>query len=400
MSAKPAVLDQALEPFVKAGLRVTVRGSHLLLHDVAVVNAQRQLEVGTLVSTLLYTDTQLTPPATHQVWFDGPFPCFADGAPMEQLRCADVAGGLVAPDVPAKFFFSNKPDGWISYQTHFDQLMHYWRVITDQARVLDPACARPVGQGSAAVAPKEAPFRYPDACSARGRFSMVSDRLSEIAVAIVGLGGTGSYVLDQVAKTPVRDIHLFDGDTFELHNAFRAPGAADESDFNMPKVSYYARKYGAMHTGITPHQAYVNATNIALLAQFDFVFVCVDNGPARREICAYLIKRGIPFIDCGMDLSMSASQQIFGTCRVTLATPANNQHFFDRAPTMADAGDALYEANIQLADANALNAQLAVIRWKQHFGFYAMDWDWHHFEFVISSAGLAKAESPKASNEG
>ena len=93
-----------------------------------------------------------------------------------------------------------------------------------------------------------------------------------------------------------------------------------------------------------------------------------------------------------MDMSLSTAQQIFGTCRVTLATPAKSQHFFDRAPTMDEAGDALYEQNIQIADANALNAMLAVMLWKQHFGFYAMNWDWHHLEFAVSSMGLAKAE--------
>jgi hypothetical protein len=28
-----------------------------------------------------------------------------------------------------------------------------------------------------------------------------------------------------------------------------------------------------------------------------------------------------------------------------------------------------------------------------------MDWDWHHFEFAISSSGLAKAEKTSVSNE-
>ena len=59
---------------------------------------------------------------------------------------------------------------------------------------------------------------------------------------------------------------------------------------------------------------------------------------------------------------------------------------------MEDAGDALYDQNIQIADANALNAILAVMRWKQHFGFYAMNWDWHHLEFATSAMALARAE--------
>ncbi|TGN99166.1 MULTISPECIES: ThiF family adenylyltransferase [Burkholderia] len=392
MSAKPAVLDAVLAPFLAAGLRVTVQGSYLLLHDVPVVDDKKQLQLGTLIATLIYTDSQVTPPATHQAWFDGPFPCFANGGTIEQLRHSDVAGGLVAPEVPARFYFSNKDDGWTGYATHFDQLMHYWRIITDQARVIDPQCTRPLGHGSSQVAPRTSPFRYPDACSARGNFVMASERLANLRIAIIGLGGTGSYVLDQVAKTPVREIHLFDGDVFELHNAFRAPAAACETSFGSSKVAYFAQLYGPMHTGIVEHPAYVTEANVGLLAQFDFAFVCVDKGPARRLICANLIAQGVPFIDCGMDMSLSAAQQIFGTCRVTVATPGRNGHFFDRAPTMEDAGDALYDQNIQIADANALNAILAVMRWKQHFGFYAMNWDWHQLEFVISSMALAKAE--------
>lgn len=396
MSARPAALDQALAPFAAAGLRVTVQGSHLLLQDVPVVDDQQRLRLGTLVATLIYTDTHVTPPATHQAWFDGPFPCFADGSPMEQLRHSDVPGGMVAPEVPAKFHFSNKVDGWTGYATHFDQLMHYWRVITDQARVLDPHCTAPLDTGGAvSIRPRTGPFRYPDACSTRGNFAMVSERLANLSIAIIGLGGTGSYILDQVVKTPVREIHLFDGDAFELHNAFRAPGAAHESDFGTSKVTYFADRYAAMHTGIVTHPAYVTEANVGLLGQFDFAFVCVDKGPARRLICAHLIHVGVPFIDCGMDMSLSTAQQVFGTCRVTVGTAAMNRHVFDRAPTMDDAGDALYEQNIQIADANALNALLAVIRWKQHFGFYAMNWDWHHMEFAISTMGLAKAERTK-----
>ena len=46
-----------------------------------------------------------------------------------------------------------------------------------------------------------------------------------VVVAIIGLGGTGGYILDFVAKTPVKQIRLFDPDVFLSHNAFRAPGA-------------------------------------------------------------------------------------------------------------------------------------------------------------------------------
>lgn len=397
MCAKPAALDSALEPFMKAGMRVSVAGTHLLLHDVPVVDEHRTLHLGTLIAVFVCSDSGVSPPATHQVWFDGPYPCFADGRPLDLSR-VEVGGGLLAPGVPAKFHFSNKPEGWSSYANHFDQLMHYWRLITDQARVIDSNCTLPV-PGSVTLAPSESPFRYPDACSARSNTAMVSAKLAGSRVAIVGLGGTGSYVLDQVAKTPVRAIHLFDGDVFELHNAFRAPGAAQLSQLDGMKVDYFARMYDPMHGGIVPHAAYVTESNVALLGQFDFVFVCVDRGPARKLICGYLLEHGIAFVDCGMDLSVSPDQQIYGTCRATLCTPGMSEHFWSHAPTMEEAGDGLYNQNVQIADANALNALLAVMRWKQHVGFYAMTHAWHQMEFMLQNLAHARSKLPRGSSE-
>lgn len=55
-------------------------------------------------------------------------------------------------------------------------------------------------------------LRYLDA--AAGWADVANQKLALGAVAIAALGGAGPYVLDLVAKTPVRDIHLFDGDSF------------------------------------------------------------------------------------------------------------------------------------------------------------------------------------------
>lgn len=80
---------------------------------------------------------------------------------------------------------------------------------------------------------------------------MITAKLAVEKLAIVGLGGTGAYVLDLIAKTPVKEIHLFDGDKFSSHNAFRAPGAASIDDLHKQnlKVEYlhaiYSRSTGA-----------------------------------------------------------------------------------------------------------------------------------------------------------
>ena len=76
---------------------------------------------------------------------------------------------------------------------------------------------------------------------------------------------TGAYILDLLAKTPIRNVHLYDGDTFSTHNAFRAPGAASVGDLNarMAKVDYFAAKYASMRRNIHPHAVYVTAANVS-----------------------------------------------------------------------------------------------------------------------------------------
>lgn len=404
MSAKPAVLDQALDAFVRAGMRVDVTGSYLQVHDVPYVTEQRKVAFGTLICAFIYNETEVTSPGTdHQIWFDGSYPHLANGKSMELwlARSEMPPGYQVCEGVPARFQFSNKPDGFTSYAAHFTKMRHYWNLLVAEALAVDPFLHARIQQriGEARVTVQDSPFVYADTCSVRGKFMRASQRLGLENVAIIGVGGTGSFVLDQVAKTPVREIHIFDGKPFAQHNAFRAPGAASTADFGQPKVDYYTRMYSAMHRGIRPHPVTIDASNVEQLRGFRFVFVCVDHGPSRRVICDFLIANRIPFIDVGMDLSMTPGQEIWGTVRTTVCLPHSSDHFWTRAPDMEHAGDGLYEENIQVAELNSINAQLAVFKWKQLFGFYAMQVNALQQEFMTQTTSLVlddKRVAPRA----
>mgnify|MGYP001170079713 CR=1 FL=1 len=52
--------------------------------------------------------------------------------------------------------------------------------------------------------------------------------------------------------------------------------------------------------------------------------------------------------------------------------------------------DAIYRQNIQIADMNALNAQLAVMLWKQYCGFYQADFDTRNVVFSVNMNSLAR----------
>lgn len=220
---------------------------------------------------------------------------------------------------------------------------------------------------------RPSPFVYPDTASPRAGIEAVSDRLAGGTIAIIGLGGTGSVVLDLVSKTPVKRILLIDGDAAEQHNAFRWPGAMAIEDIQagMTKVDYFARVYGRMHTGIEAHAVHLAEDTIDLLSDADFVFVCVDSVAARAFIIPALEEHDLPYIDCGLGLSL-VDDRLMGLVRVTTSTPMmrDHVHAHDRIPMTGDADDALYRSNIQVADLNMLAGTLAVIQYKQMRGFY------------------------------
>ena len=216
------------------------------------------------------------------------------------------------------------------------------------------------------------PFTYPDSASTRAGIGLVSDRLKGGRIGILGCGGTGSYILDQIAKTPVDAIVLIDGDTMEPHNAFRSPGAAslDQLTAGIPKVAYFASIYSRMHTGITTHATHLTPDNLNLIDGIDFIFLCIDSIEARAFLVPALEERGIPFVDAGLGLSI-VDDKLIGLVRVTTSTPVMREHVHSKGRIPTVAGDmAIYRSNIQIADMNALAAALAVMRWKRLRGFY------------------------------
>lgn len=372
------------------GFVVEVRQQHLFLSEVPYVTSTREVKRGTLICSYVESAGVVLPPDTHQVWWVGDYPCFPDGQPISQIENENGPRELF-PGCTVDFRFSNKPDGKTAFDSNYSKLLHYLTIIESQAKALQDVDARMMKAPRREAS--QSPFVYEDTASARAAIQTASARLAVERVAIVGLGGTGSYVLDQLAKTPIGEIHLFDGDVFLQHNAFRAPGAAtlDELAAKLPKVEYFARRYAHMHRGIVPHAYNLVSSNLGELGQPNFVFLCVDDGPTRKLLMSHLLASSVPFIDVGMSLQMvTTNSKLFGACRVTLCTPSRNDHITQFVPTEADAGDELYRQNIQVADMNALNAQLAVVKWKQLLGFYQDDFEAHNLIFTVNTPSLVR----------
>lgn len=233
-------------------------------------------------------------------------------------------------------------------------------------------------------------FKYTDTNSSRANIEYLNRKFAEQRVAIIGMGGTGSYILDLVSKTPVKEIHIYDGDNFELHNAFRAPGAIDGIRLDDPnplkKVDYYFEIYSLMHGGIIRHCSYVTSENLSDFAEFDFVFVSVDNNKTRSMIISGLLDLGVSVIDTGLGVN-NLGDKLVGTVRVTVSTSAKNDHLSVRIGSH-ELDQNEYATNIQIADLNCINAALAVIKWKKLCGFYQDLKEEHNLLYFINTNKL------------
>lgn len=345
----------------------------LLVRQVPYVTTARAVKRGTIIAKVTTAGSieDIVGFPDHTVFFAGEMPCDHDGRPLTNMVIASQHTALT-PRVAYDHHFSHKP-GPAGYPSMYQQIRQYVTILESYAQRLDPQASAKVGPRVIADVPDadNDPFVYTDTASMRAGITMVSAKLRELQIAIIGVGGTGSYILDQVAKTPVREIHLFDDDTFFTHNSFRGPGAASLDDLRrMPlKVNYWRDRYSLLHRGIVAHPYRITAANVGGLQAFDWVFLAMDSGPDKLAIVTALDVAAKPFIDCGIGVQEVAGA-LRGTVRTTASTSEKRDHVHQRVSFVAPRDDNDYERNIQVADLNALNAVYAVIKWKKLCGFY------------------------------
>lgn len=365
------------------GYNIAIAHDHLLVRDVPFLNARKEVQRGVLVSHLEMTNDVTDQPKDHVALFIGEHPCNIDGAEIPQIKHGgrqDRGNGLVIDHS-----FSAKPVAGL-YKDYYDKVTTYVAIVGAPAHTVDSTVTaktfpivRPDPDGEDSV------FNYMDTASSRAGIGAATQKLKLDRVAIVGLGGTGSYVFDFVAKTPVKEIHLFDRDVFRQHNAFRAPGAATPADLEarLSKVAYLQRRYAPLRNGIVAHEIYIDESTVEQLKGMNFVFLCIDGSAAKKQIVDRLVAFGVPFIDTGMGVEL-VDGSLRGILRVTTAVPEKHDHL-SRRISFSNAGDDVYDLNIQIADLNALSAAMAVIKWKKICGFYLDFEGEHNSSYTINS---------------
>ena len=387
-------------PFVKdleeQGYLLDFVGGYFLIYGLPYLNGQGELAYGDWATPVdLSAEGVLGPPSNHQAWFRGGLPHDQNG---RQLRLGGREHKVrVAEGFETDNSFSYKllnPTGQMrSYNSFEEKVRTYLDTITGPALTKFPDVT-PLRAIEVKAAEQGTPLRFPDTLSSRYHMNDVSRLLEGKRVAVVGLGGTGSYILDFIARTHLAEIAVFDDDKVHVHTIFRFPGFIPHA-IGLQKVDALGRQYGHWHANITLVAERVTETNIERLRGFDFVFLAIDHGPSRIFIADWLSANGIPFVDCGMGLNRVP----VGLNGVVRVTGVDRAAYEETARTVFLPGDdpngGEYRKQGQIAELNARNATLAVIRFKQHFAIYDRLDEASSFIFETSSFEVDRPVSAK-----
>lgn len=145
-------------------------------------------------------------------------------------------------------------------------------------------------------------------------------------VAVIGVSGGGSHVVQQLAHQGVGTLIVLDDDIVDQTNLGRLVGAITTDVDVTPKVELAER----MATGIDPDlhvvpvsERFPSSKTINALKDADIVVSCVDTFRAREAINAFCRRYLIPMVDVGMALLSSDEQLVSADGQVIAVVPTS-----------------------------------------------------------------------------
>lgn len=368
---------------VEKGYAIGFDSNCMIIRDIPYLDGNQQLQIGAIVTKLEFVDQERVVQTDHQIFFSGSIPYNLDGTPIPNLGGGptQIVLSEACKDVVVQRSFSNKPKTSGKFLDFFEKIESYVGIISGPAMSLHGA--NPLTFRVEEKVITDPVFKLHDTLTSRAEIADLSGKFKDDVVAVIGLGGTGAYVLDFLVKTPVPKIRAFDRDPFHVHNAFRSPGKLDPTELGKSKAEVYHSRYDSFRTGLSVEPKFIDSSCGGNLDGVTFAFVCVDKGSSRAEIFDLLISKGIPFIDVGMGLKRKDGA-LNGMMRTTYYSTENAQMMRDKGlAEVTDNPEDMYKANIQIGELNALNACLAVIRFKQLRGFYFEEVPCYHLLIEI-----------------
>lgn len=126
--------------------------------------------------------------------------------------------------------------------------------------------------------------------------------LGRLHVGVVGAGGTGSAVIEELIRLGVTKLSVYDGDTFDPSNVNRVYGSGID-DADTPKTEIALRNGARIGLGteMIVYPKHITEQEVAkTLCECDLVFGCTDKEAPRAILVQLALRYLIPVFDMGV----------------------------------------------------------------------------------------------------
>ncbi len=147
-------------------------------------------------------------------------------------------------------------------------------------------------------------------------------RIRDLKSAVIGTGGIGSMVAEQLARVGVEDLMLVDNDFIEKSNLSRVVGAtkADVGRNKAEVISRHLSETCGTKTSVISDSA-IKQEVLLRLRDRDVIFLCVDNDQTRSILNRFSHQYLIPTIDFGTRLDAREGTVTSAAGRVSIVGP-------------------------------------------------------------------------------
>lgn len=399
MSNSPISRSPDLQALVDAGYRLKVRGEYLVVSGIPYITRSGEIEVADLVMHLALDPggARATCPRDHTVWWTGATPYTVSGDSMKDYLCCgrwdagrDIGEGItVYQQWSRKLRSDGVSRAYVSYE---EKVLTYVHEVADHAEAKRPGVrAVLTGLAPADVRMATSQFAYVDPNPYRNGTRGIEQKIEDEIVAVIGVGGTGSFLVDILTKTNIKEVHLYDDDIIDVPNAFRIAGAVRVGELGGAtyKVDWHRSRYSEVRIrGLHVYKQRITEENIGCLERCTTVFIAVDDLLVRRRLqdaCTRLGKHHVA-VGIGLEIEGEHNDQIGGMIKVeTNYAPGEHQLERTNETQQPHDGVEVYDSNIQTAETNMLGAALAIVEWKATKGFYRSDRDQMHDTKIFST---------------
>lgn len=147
--------------------------------------------------------------------------------------------------------------------------------------------------------------------------------LHKLHVGVVGAGGTGSSIVEQLTRLGVGEISIFDGDYFDKSNVNRVYGSKIlDSNGNKALIAGNNSVKIGLNTKVNVYQKFISEEYIARkMRDCDIVFGCTDTHSSRGILVRLSAYYYIPIFDLAVKINSNNGEISDILARLTLMYP-------------------------------------------------------------------------------